>query len=287
MTSDPGIFHGLAFEEYRRLPGISVSTLKAMRRSPLHYRHAIDHPSQPSASMTLGTATHAAILEPSLFEATYEVWNGTRRGKAWDEYSAACEADGKVILTDEEYRKVMRMRDAVRGYAPAAAFLKDGHAEVSMLWQHEESGLMLRGRIDWLTTMNGKPVLVGLKTAKTSAEYAFASQAAKLGYHMQWAYYLDGFLSLTGEMPRLVEIVVENGAPHEPALFNISDDCILQGREDYEALLKRVAECTATGHWPPAIEEAHELTLPSWAYSDSEDNDLSGLGLDYPGKEST
>jgi exodeoxyribonuclease VIII len=275
--NSPGLTYGMLFDDYLKLPGMSASQLKVLARSPLAFRWAQDHPDHTSSpSQALGTAAHMAILEPKRMLTDCILWDGgTRRGKAWDEFKAAYA--GRQILTQDEFRDVQGMHDAVRGFAPAARYLEDGHAEVTMRWAGP-GGREMRGRIDWLTRINGVPVIVDLKTCRDATPRAFGAQAFRLGYHIQFAIYADGFRALTGEDPLVVVLAVENGEPWEPAVFRVPEEVLDRGREDYLELLDVLDECERTGTWPPAADDELDLALPAWAMG--EDDDVSGLGLD-------
>ena len=136
-----------------------------------------------------------------------------------------------------------------------------------------------RGRVDWLTRVDGVPHIVGLKTARDCRHFQFGSAAAKLGYHLQWGFYFDGYKAITGREPRMIEIVVESEPPHAVAVYFIPQDIVDQGRDEYQALMLRLAECESTGEFPGPQEHEEALTLPSWVYGEQQD-DLEGLGLE-------
>ena len=266
---------GLPFSDYLALDALSISSLKVLGESPLKFQHALTSRRTETAAMALGTAAHMAILEPRRFDPA--VYTGAvRRGKEWEAFQSANQ--DKLILTQNDLDQVVGMRNSVRSFRPAMRYLVDGQAEVTMQWVDVETGRKCRGRIDWLTTLDGAHIITDLKTTKSAKAMAFGSQAAKLGYHMQLAYYFDGYLSITGVAPIMKIIAVESAAPHEPAVFSIPEDVILQGREEYRRLLTLLDECEETNNWPPALETESDLSLPSWAYG-GEDDDVSGLGL--------
>jgi len=138
--------------------------------------------------------------------------------------------------------------------------------------------------VDWITTLDGRPCLVGLKTARDCRHFIFASAAAKLEYPCQWAYYFDGYVAQTGEVPLVREIVVESSPPYACAIYRIEDDLITEGRERYWEMAKLLAECEASDTWPGPMPNEETLTMPSWYYGTAED-DLSGLDLDTSGVE--
>ena len=271
-----GITAGIPFAEYLKLPGLSASALKHLMRSPLNYKWHLDHPTEPTAAMALGTAAHTAILEPAKLKTDYVLWDGgTRRGKAWDEYKALNAS--KTILTVDEFADVKGMHQAVRSFAPAMRYLEAGQAETTMQWSMD--GRAFRGRVDWIPAMvDGRAVLVDLKTTRDARPFKFGGDAYRLGYHIQAALYCDGYAALTGELPRFVIIAVESKAPFEPAVFSLPDEVIERGREEYQRLVEVLTECEASGVWPPACQDELLLTLPNYAY-EQEDNDLTDLGL--------
>jgi hypothetical protein len=121
-------------------------------------------------------------------------------------------------------------------------------------------------------------VLVGLKTARDCRHFSFGNAAARMGYHLQWAYYFDGYMTITGAKPKVVEIVVEAEPPHAVAVYRIPDDILDQGHEEYMELLDRLAECEGNDQWPGPCPEEQILTLPSWVYG--RDEDITDLGLE-------
>lgn len=284
---NPGIYRNIGWDDYQRIPGVSITRLKEMRRSPMHYRHRLANPLE-GAALTLGSAIHCAVLEPHLFEALHAVWDEQtdsgsqrpRRGKAWDAF--CLENAGKRILTAAEMTACVDTAQAVRADPDAARYLKAGHGEVTMVWR--DGPHVCHGRLDWLTEVDGETVLVGLKTARDCRPFMFGAAAAKLGYHMQWAFYEDGWRALSDRPARTVEIVVEAVPPHAVAVYRIPEDVTELGRAEYRVLLDQLAECQERGAWPGPVQGEQELSLPAWAYP--REDDVDDIGLDLSGLES-
>lgn len=279
----PCIRSRMVRDEYDSLPGISITRLKELRRSPMHYLYRLSNPKQSDA-LTLGTATHVACLEPERFESQFTVWSGVtktgrakpRSGAKWLEFKDAATKGGATVLTAAEALESRTIASAVRNDALALPYLEVGDPEVTLQWTVR--GYKARGRVDWLTKIDGEPVIVGLKTARDCRPIQFGNQCAKLGYHLQWAFYFDGYEFITGRQARMVEIVVENTPPHAVVVYRIPDDVIQQGRDEYLVLLDQLDECERTGQWPGPSTEEQYLTLPSWVYAAHDD--LSELGLE-------
>jgi len=278
-----GIHRRIRFEAYRAIDATNFSSLKELARSPLHYRHRLDNP-RTSLPMALGKAAHTAVLEPHRFAAEYALWDERteggrvrpRNGKDWEAFKAA-HATQQIIVADE-MGAAMAMRDAARGSTCSMRYLRKGEAEVTMVWPDEETGRRCKGRIDWLTHVDGIDVLVGLKTSKDCRPIGFGNQAARLGYHLQWALYHDGYVALTSKPVRMVEIVIESAAPHDVTVYIIPAEIIEQGRDEYRKLLVTLDECEKTGVWPGTSDSEQILSLPSWVYH--AEDDISELGLE-------
>jgi hypothetical protein len=268
--------------DYDAIDAISITRLKELRRSPQHYQWALTHRRETDA-LTLGIATHVAVLEPERFERDFAIWArrtdagamAPRRGQYWDEFSAL--NAGRSILTADEAQAAKTIAAAVRNDATAMKYLGSGDPEVSMQW---DCGRPAKGRADWLTTIDGMPTLVGLKTARDVRHYAFGAQAAKLEYGMQWAFYHDGYEAITGKSARVIEIVVESAAPHAVATYVIDKDILLQGQDNYRELLKVLSDCEQSKSWPGPVVGEQILTLPSWYYGTDASEDIADLELD-------
>lgn len=264
--------------EYDAIDALNISRLKEIKRSPLHYKYRLTHPHTTEA-MTLGVATHVATLEPERFATDFAVWGSRtaagamspRRGQAWDAFVAA--NDGKTIITADEATESQAIAAAVRANADAMTYLRVGDPEVTI--EATMHGRTCKGRVDWLTNINGNSYLVGLKTARDCRHFAFGHQAARLGYHIQWAWYLDLLATVRDSDIAVVEIVVENTPPYAVAVYRIGPDIIEQGRDEYMELLTTLTDCERRDIWPGPVPSEEWLTLPSWAYPQADDlNDL-------------
>lgn len=270
--------------DYDAIKALNISRLKEVKRSPLHFRHLLDNP-RVTDPLTIGLATHVAVLEPERYLSEFATWSRTtdggnmapRRGQYWDTFIA--EAGKRTILTPEQNKLANDIAAAVRFNPAANKYLENGDPEVTLEWAHpaELGRRPAKGRVDWFTIVDGRPCLVGLKTARDCRHFQFSRQAANLAYHLAWAYYLDGYKAIKGVEPRCVEIVVESAAPHAVSVFNIPNEIILQGRDEYWECIKLLEECETAGEWPGPVPAEEDLSLPSWAYQ--QDQDIGELEL--------
>lgn len=275
----PGFYPAVDFEDYASIKAHNGSSIVHMMRSPLHYRWAKDHPEPPTPAMVLGTITHRMILEPTRI-GDFVVWGEkpdqkVRLGKVWDAFKD--EHGNKTIITRKERDAMVQIAVAVRRNTRVAELLRSGRSELSMVWRDTELGHLCKGRIDYLRE-DGQPVIADLKTTRDSRPFQFGSQAYRLGYHIKLAMYQDGYFALTGELAPVKIIAVESKPPYDCAVYGVPPDVLQQGHEDYLRLMDRIRECEESGIWPGAVEGEVDLTLPTYAFTETSD-DLASLEL--------
>lgn len=272
--------------DYNTLDGISITTLKEMRKSPKHYRYRRDRSRTATASMSFGTTTHTAVLEPERFLKDYAIWKSTdeegktkqRRGAAWDLFKL--QNSGKIIVKDEEYDESIAIRNAVRDDHVAMKYLAMGKPEFALSWHDKETGLKCRGRGDWITTVDKRTCIVDLKTTKDASPFFFGRDCAKYAYHLQLAYYHDAVEMVTGESPLMVVVAVESLPPYDVVTYLVTDDILDIGRAEYRDLLVKLNFCQRSNEWPGQGDMIEKyLTLPPWAIPEEEG--VEGLGLDF------
>jgi len=244
------ISHDMPDAEYRALPGLSQSALKALARSPAHFREAQDHPIEPTEAMQLGRIIHHLALTPGIapfWSVRPEGMDGrTKEGKAWAEANA-----GSVIIKPDA---AMRCTGTVAAVLSHPAWPGGGDAEVSITG--ELDGVQVKGRLDLLA---GSTVC-DIKTTQDARPEAFQRTFYTLKYHVQAAFYCD----LAG-VEDFVFVAVETEPPFACAAYRMNKAALDAGREEYRRLLALWRRCMDSGEWPGYSAAIHNLDLPAWA----------------------
>jgi exodeoxyribonuclease VIII len=185
----------------------------------------------------------------------------TSAGKA-DWAAFELEAEGREIITNEEGAKLAAIRDAVRSHPAAAKALAGSPViEQSIFW--DEDSISCRCRPDCVTE---KGVIVDLKTTRDASPDGFARSVAQYRYHVQAAFYSDGYKAAFGEAPRgFVFIAVETEPPYLVAVYVASETMTSRGRIEYQTDLDTFRECLASDCWPGYSSSPLTLDLPKWA----------------------
>lgn len=277
-----GTISRISEAEYNALPAERSTTLKAMGESPRRYKYVKENKYEPTPSMLLGTAIHVATLEPERFGKEYVAYPGpVRRGKEWEQWSARHASD--TIITESELETTIAVSRAVLADPVAARYLASGQPEMTLQWTDKETQLACKARVDWLIGGSNDghrpPIIVGLKTARSAHPRRFATQAAQLGYPVQWALYAAGYTAITGQKPEMIEIVVETAPFYEVVVYRITQEVLDFGDEQVREYLQKVVECTKSGKWP-GIADGRELPLilPGWAMGS---DDSPAIELDF------
>ncbi|MBC7238170.1 MAG: PD-(D/E)XK nuclease-like domain-containing protein, partial [Chloroflexi bacterium] len=222
-------------------------------------------------SMILGSALHTALLEPEAFDERFAVSpkfdRRTKQGKedaqAWEAANA-----GKVALREEHALAVRAMVRKVQSHSFAASLIERGHAERSLFFLHEPTGIECKIRPDFLS-MNGAGeicAIVDVKTANHAGIEEFSRATAGYGYDVQAALYSDAISSVLGRQVPFFFLVIENAAPYSVALYKASNALLEAGRKRYRAALEMLSWCRQTDCWPgyQTGDGYEELDLPVW-----------------------
>jgi PDDEXK-like domain of unknown function (DUF3799) len=270
VPTEPGIFPGLSFEHYVQIPAANHNLLKHFRWCAERAQKILVSPPDPNEAMGMGWCGHVATLEPARFELEFipaiRADKRTNAGKAaWAEFTAAHQ--GRTIVTQEQYDLARGIRDAVWRHPAAAEILQSrGACELSVVWRHEGTGVLVKGRLDRLGELGGWPVVVDLKTTRDASQQAFAKDIYNYQYHEQAAIYLDGLDAHHSHPRKFLFIAVESAPPHCVAVYELEEDALQVGREAYEQHLAAYAACVRTGCWPGYGDGVGSITLPSWAF---------------------
>lgn len=255
---------------YHTSPGISKSGLDRITLSPAHYRYR--EPSEPSRFMAIGSAIHAALLQPDVFAAKYLQLRDVKVRTA-SEYKAAVKDwlhGADFVLTGPESDHIAGMQAAVDSSQHARELLggNDGYFEASLFVKDPITGVLVRVRFDRLRE-DGR--IIDLKKTRDCRAEKFTRHIAEYRYHVQAALYSDALEWATGEPARaFVMLAIEDKLPHALKPYILDADAMREGRKQYRADLNRYAECLARDEWPCYDTAPEFIGLPVWAMEDEE-----------------
>ena len=270
--------------EYHGGPGTSKSDLALFAQSPLHWWHAKRNPDremdeEQTASKLLGSAIHSAVLEPDLFPSEYvsvpddaprrptDRQVNAKKPSAdtmdaiawWRDFELA--NTGKELLTIDQHRTALAVRDAVNRHPIARTLFTGGRAEQSVHAIDPETGEHIKCRFDYLGGM-----AVDLKTCEDASPEGFGRAAFNFSYYLQPPWYFDVMAAAFGEAPPWwVFVAVEKKPPYAIGIYYATPDQIDLGRRQARQLFKRLVAAKRLDQWPSYSDhEVRELELPAW-----------------------
>lgn len=264
MTKYQGLVRDLDETLYHSLPGLSSTGAKKILKSPAHYAHYASQPSETKAEFDLGSAVHSKVLGVGADIAVYPdgegketfefdgeemknvlASNGATSTKASKAFAEDARGRGLIPVKRATANVVNIMVESVLANATARALLEGGHPEVSMFADDPDTGVAMRGRLDYL----GRRIADLKTTAGESSEAGFAKQAFNLGYEVQFGHYDYIYEQITGETLPWLFIVVENAAPYLTGVHVLSEDAQSIGRAKAQLARRRYARSLETGVW--------------------------------------
>lgn len=286
-----GAYLDVPAEDYHATPAASASVLRKLRgKTPAHLLKALATPVKPTWEMTLGTLIHHRILEPSkpfpqlaVTPATYVIpedykpakktdpqpgevveWNWrTKYCKGWRDNM---ESMGLIVVDQSDVDEIDIATERVMAAPESRELLEGSQTEVSLFWE-TTCGFPCKARLDILPQL---PMLGDLKTCRDASQSGFQRDAWDAGYHVQAAWYLDGW-SAVGDREitgfRFIAYEREIGLVK---VHRVSSDVIQAGREEYQGLLEIYMRCVRSGEWPGYRAESCVWELPKWRKESNE-----------------
>lgn len=264
----------LTFAEYEALPGVNISTLLLLQGKTDAAAHwEITHPRPDTEALALGSAVHAAILEPTVFETMYctQPAFGDLRSPAnkkakieWEEAHA-----DTVNLNTEQYATVLAVRaNLATCNDPEIREMMDGPGqnEIGILFRDEPTNLLCKGRIDRITMLHGWPTIVEVKTTRCLLDRFIETELGEKHYHIRLAWYMDALSMIRPAEWLTVYLWLGTSEPNEVRTTQCDDHAYAEGRAVYRHLLDRYAKCQASGDWPSFRHGIEVINPPRWAY---------------------
>lgn len=270
ITGPPGIYYGVPDDIYFATPGWSQSGLKRLDTSPAKARGGTWDP--PSAPMYRGTAAHLALQDLAAFNASYTIsgaceattqaGNPCRNwGKVYADGEWLCGVHGKkkrhegpLALSPSDYDLICQWRTiAMTDPDIRALWRLDGNVEVAMKWIDPRTGLLCKGRIDFLSK-DGSTVY-DWKTTREGGFADFCYHLERYRYHWQQAFYTMGAEVLDVKIESFFFIALGTDLAH--SVHSLPAEVIRRGEAEVNALLDRALTYTESGVWPDVAESVH------------------------------
>jgi len=289
MRQPLGVFD-LTNEEYHASEGISRTKLWKFKQLPYKYWHEYlsgdFEEKKSSRPFFLGSLVHTLVLEPHLFEKEYcmkpvleelppavllkdvvrEVYEQIKKARA--EISARNNLKKsyfqenlakKSVVSEDDLVLANGMRNSVMSNEIATDIMHGAKFEKSIYWEHKSTGLICKARPDiW-----GNSITADLKTVLDAGYRGFQGASYKDGYFLQAGMIFEALNSIGQPFDKFVFICVEKSAPYSIGIYVLDDEALQFGREMFDSLMIRLAECYDKNIWPDY--GIQKLCVPKYA----------------------
>ncbi len=248
------------FAEYHAKSRLHLTShqLADFRRCPLlHHKKKLGLvPDVDRPAYLVGRALHTLVLEGrDVFEREYAVGGpinpktGDFYGTTTKAYAEWAAAQGRPVLTIQQFDLIENMAEGVWAHEEAVELLSEGVAEGVV--RSEYCGMPVQIRMDWYRS--GPHEIVDLKSCD-NLDY-FEADARRYGYVHQLAFYRAVLRQATETMPSMHLLAVEKSEPFRSGVWRIDEDSLVQAQKENEAAIERLKGCISSDHWPTGYEE--------------------------------
>ena len=249
------------FKTYQSIQAINATAIKAGVVSMKHMRAVMTGEEQEeTAAMRWGSLVHMAILEPESFIGSVAIYDGVKRGKAWDDFKTA--NISLDIITEGENDRLTAIMASVHSNKAASDLIDNTLHEVTARSNDATTG-PAKARLDCFSTILG---VVDLKTTARIQPELFAKQFVGMGYDLQVGWYCDTARQHyeLDAMPACHVIAVESKPPYDVAVYRVPDMVINVGKSKARKIAERYRQCEVAGIFPGVMDGVKELVMPAW-----------------------
>lgn len=252
--------------DYHDKKDVSASMLKSMNKSWRIFEAEYltgQRTRKPSAAMELGTAIHAAALEPERFDVEFVTDPGVNRNtKIYKDWKSSVHKS-MTIVRKEDMEIVVRCRDALHRHPIVGPYLQaDGKCEVSHYWTCGVSDVPCKFRPDKIVP--SASMVLDIKTISDIDE--MESSIHKFGYHIQSAHYIRGAEEKYGGNDwDLMFAFVETSPPYRCRAAVLDHEALGIGFDTRGRLLDEYVHRLNNDDWSdPDENELVTASLPGW-----------------------
>lgn len=256
----------LSREDYDHISDVNFSTLQEMDRSPAHYKYALENRPELTDAMRFGILYHLCVFEAGKFEKIEVCPFDSFRSKDAKEWR---KSHRLYLLPEKEDRqsekdKCFEMRDALLKNDTIREMLETpGKTECVFQWTDKETGIKCKTRIDRLTTWQGWPTILDLKSTVNASSESFTKHVHDMLYNCRVSWTLNALNTIAECERRYVFAAQEKEPPYAVALYELDDDFVAKGNR-WKSWLRKLKECRETGKYEAYKSGVETLEAKAW-----------------------
>lgn len=262
VMPEVGIHTGITYDEYSTWNAFNSHMVTPCLRSLKHLEHYIKKENKPSCESDekekkcyiLGRMVECLVFEPDTFEKSFAVlpdfYTGAKgESKAWIMSAKECQRiyseivnSGATPIKSKWKTLAQSMAESLKTHETASAMIGVAKRGIALVWKDETFNILCKAFLDALTVDRldtSRECIGDLKTTANASKNAFTRQIGNFGYHIQGAFYVDGYRILTKKEAHFDLLVVEYEEPFCSAVYRLDAEAIQTGQGAYTRALKR------------------------------------------------
>jgi hypothetical protein len=269
-----GVYESVLDRIYHSWQCVSPSRAKPALISAKKYESELQRDHEPTDAQALGTASHAAVLEPDSLLSRFVLWEGGRRfGSEWNDFCRINSA--KTILKPDQYEAALKIRDSAQSNPAIRAIIsRTGRRELSMRWDQESAAapvtLQCKGRPDFIADR-----IYDLKTIRTLSDHAMVSNVVNFNYLLSMGAYRYGREVLEDAASECVLIFVETQPPYDSCVKTLDEEAVDFGFTQWIKACDIIARAQHTNKYPGQSDVETPLVLDDWVFRPTSNLTLS------------
>jgi hypothetical protein len=249
----PGIYADIPIRVYHHpdCPGVSSTTIKAVLRS-------LDHAERrffagDKKHFRFGNAFHTFKLEPEKFLRTYYIKKDRKDPDP---------LDGRIAISWDDFEQIKAMDKRLAEHPVARELLDGAKVEHTFFSRDAETGIIKKCRAD---AWKGREVS-DLKSTTDASRRPFIFDAAKYGYPISAAYYLETMSECLGTfLDRFNLIACEKEDPWGVQVYRIGGASLYAGEQNVRRALRAIKAAKENPKfWRGYPLGIHEVEIPDF-----------------------
>jgi len=179
--------------------------------------------------------------------------NGTLNPKPAKEFRESMQAQGKIVVKDEEFKRIMEICNSIEAHPLGQILGREGTTfEEPIFWTDNNTGIDCRACPDFAFNTGSEVLCYDLKVTEKPDPKNWAKIARRFAYYQQDAHYSSGLAHVTGLPVRFVFWAVESVWPYRVAQYEYDPISRERAGEDYMRTLQELKRCKEQDDWQDA-----------------------------------
>ena len=212
--------------EYFGVKALSASQIKQFDKGAYWFWKSSPYnpdkdPEKETDALIFGKLCHCLLLEPAHLQNEYAIvdFGASRKNKKYE--AAKAENPGKIVITQDELDRAMKMIANVKNHKLASTILDGATAEMPFMWTDKETGIPCKAKLDAIKRTKNGLVLIDYKTSSSIPD--LLKHAQKSQYILQAAFYCECVKEKYGEYPCEFVFIIQSNVLGEEDIVCVAN----------------------------------------------------------------